>query len=312
MMRRAVLLLVLALLVPAPSAIGDIRTPEPTQLAVAISPPDFDHVVVLVMENKEYGQIIGSREAPYLNRLAKREGLATHFYGVRHPSLPNYLALLGGSTFGIHTDCTTCKVRGRNLVDQLEEAGISWKGYMGAMPHACYRGAYAGRYAKKHDPFMYFTDIANDRSRCRLVQPIDHLLDDLRSDRLPRFALVSPDLCKDMHDCSVRTGDRYLSHLVPKILDGLGADGVLFLTFDEGSSSEGCCTNASGGHIATIFAGPAVAAAPMRRSTPFTLYSILRTVEEAWGLPLLRQAGCGCTEAMTSFFLPPAATAATG
>ena len=265
------------------------------------TPPDFDHVVVLVLENKEYEQIIGSVQAPYINSLADDGALATRFYAIRHPSLPNYLALIGGSTFGVTTDCTSCHVGGRNLIDQLEAAGISWKGYMGGMPHACFRASGEGLYAKRHDPFMYFSNIYNNPDRCHRVQPIENMLTDIRNDRLPQYSFVSPDLCKDMHDCSVRAGDRYLSRLVPRVIGALGANGVLFLTFDEGSSDAGCCRFAHGGHIATVVAGPAVAS-PSRRPMPYDLYSILRTIEEAWGLPLLRKAGCSCTEPMTALF----------
>ena len=289
---KRLLPLVLALLTLAPASAA-LAAPPP--------PPDFDHVVIIVMENKEYGQIIGSRQAPYINDLADSGALATRFYAIRHPSLPNYLALLGGSTFGIKTNCTNCDIDAKNLVDQLEDAGISWKAYMGGMPRECYKGAYSGRYAKRHNPFMYFDSIREDRDRCRLVQPIEELKDDLAADTLPRFAFITPDLCKDMHDCSIRTGDRYLSRLVPKILTDLGTDGVLFLTFDEGSSSDGCCRFARGGHIATIAAGPAVPD-PRKRRVEYDLYSILRTIEEAWSLPLLRKAGCDCTESMGAMF----------
>ncbi len=298
MKRRVAAVVCLALSVAHVPTATAVRA-EPGRSAT--TPPDFDHVVVLVMENKEYEQIIGSGQAPYINSLADGYALATHFYGIRHPSLPNYLALLGGSTFGVTTDCTSCHVKGRNLVDQLETAGISWKGYMGGMPHACYDAAGSGTYAKRHNPFMYFTDIYRNRDRCRRVQPIENMLTDIRNDRLPQYSFVSPDLCKDMHDCSVGGGDRYLSRLVPKIIGALGTDGVLFLTFDEGSSDAGCCRFAHGGHIATVVAGPAVAS-PSRRPMAYDLYSILRTIEEAWGLPLLRKANCSCTDPMTAVF----------
>src|SRR5205807_9453451 len=91
------------------------------------APPRFTRVVVLVMENKDYGQVIGSAEAPYIGSLARRYALATGYYGVRHPSLPNYLALVGGSTFGITSDCTDCAVHGTSLVDELERRRISWR-----------------------------------------------------------------------------------------------------------------------------------------------------------------------------------------
>src|SRR3989442_1888849 len=91
-------------------------------------------IAVILMENKESGQVIGSRDAPFLNRLARSYSSATRFYGTSHPSLPNYLALTGGSTFGIHSDCTSCRVASTNLVDQLEAAGVSLLACMERMP----------------------------------------------------------------------------------------------------------------------------------------------------------------------------------
>ena len=96
--------------------------------------PTSSHVITIVMENKEYGSIIGDADAPYVNRLAARYGLATNSYGVRHPSLPDYLALTSGSTHGIDSDCTDCHVDARNVVDQLEAARFTWKAYMEDMP----------------------------------------------------------------------------------------------------------------------------------------------------------------------------------
>ena len=102
------------------------------------------HVVVIVMENAEYGEVIGNRAAPYVNALARRYGLATQSYAITHPSLPNYLALVSGSTHGISSDCTGCRVHGTNLVDELEAGGISWKAYLEDVPAPCFDGAGTG------------------------------------------------------------------------------------------------------------------------------------------------------------------------
>lgn len=254
------------------------------------------------MENKEYGQVIGSPEAPYINALAARYGLATAFYGTSHPSLPNYLALTGGSTFGISSDCTTCSVDATNLVDQLAGHGISWKAYMQGMPHACYPGATYGEYAKRHDPFMYFDDVRTDPSRCGRIVPFTQLGKDIAAGALPRFVWITPDVCQDMHDCPVATGDAFLKTLVPRLLPTLGTNGVLFLTWDEGTSDLGCCGGlARGGHIATIVAGPTVR--PVSRlAGPFDHYSILKTIEQSWGLPLLRGAADPATRSLGGFF----------
>ncbi|HEY1331403.1 MAG TPA: alkaline phosphatase family protein [Actinomycetota bacterium] len=260
--------------------------------------PDFSRVVVIVMENKEYGSIVGSSSAPYENALIRRYGLASSAFAVSHPSLPNYLALIAGSTFGIRSDCTDCSIRATNLVDQLERAGISWKAYLGGMPSACFRGASAGEYAKKHDPLLYFRDVAGAASRCRRVVPLSRLGTDLRADRLPRFVWITPDLCQDTHDCGVTAGDEFLRAEVPPLLRALGPLGVLFVAWDEGTSNAGCCRLAAGGHVPLIVAGPAVRRGARLRAA-VDHYSILRTIELAWGLTPLRGARCPCTRSLS-------------
>jgi membrane protein DedA with SNARE-associated domain len=259
------------------------------------------HVVVIVMENKSYGQVIGSRGAPYTNRLARRYGLATASYGIRHPSLPNYLALTGGSTFGISSDCTDCHVGARNIADQLEAAQRSWGAYLQGLPRPCFLGAGSGRYAKKHNPLAYYDDIAGNPARCAHLVPASRLDGDLRAGRLPSFAFLSPDLCNSTHDCGVGTGDRYLARVVPRVLRGLGPHGFLVLTYDEGESSGGCCQYASGGRIVTIVAGPDVKRGARLR-TPVDHYGTLRTIEDAFGLPPLGRAACGCSGSLRPLF----------
>ena len=260
---------------------------KPVPPAAAVPASSTSHVVVIVMENREYGRVM--RGAPYVAGLARTYASASSLFAIRHPSLPNYLALTGGSTFGIGSDCTSCHVRSTNLVDQLQAAHRSWKAYMEGLPHPCYKGARAGDYAKKHDPFLYYDDVASSRRRCGHVVPATQLGRDLRARRLPTFAWITPDLCDDTHDCSLTTGDRYLARLVPSVLRGLGPHGVLILTWDEGDSDAGCCGVARGGQIATVVAGPDV-----RRGTTIpgdlTHYSTLRTIEDLLGLPPMRAA----------------------
>jgi hypothetical protein len=242
------------------------------------------HVFVIVMENKEYGDVIGSSSAPYVNALARRYAAPTRFYGVSHPSLPNYLALTAGTTFGVQSDCTDCQQSGASIVDQLESAGRSWKAYMGGMPQACFKGASSGGYAKKHDPFMYYRRVADNPARCAKVVPEARLAADLRAGRLPSYGFLAPSLCDDTHDCSVASGDSYLARIVPPILKGLGPHGFLVLTWDEGSSGTG-----GGGHIATVIAGPGVKRGARPAST-YNHYSTLRTIEDALGLKHLGHA----------------------
>ncbi|MGZ4218231.1 MAG: alkaline phosphatase family protein [Solirubrobacteraceae bacterium] len=261
------------------------------------------HVALIVMENEEYGGVIATRSAPYINGLARRYALARAMYAVGHPSLPNYLALTGGSTFGIHSDCTSCNVDGTSLVDQLERAHVSWKAYMEDLPHPCFTGASSGDYAKKHDPFAYYTRITDDPRRCGNIVPLTRLGADERAHALPRFIWITPNLCHDMHDCGVSTGDRFLATLVPALLRSLGRNGVLFLTWDEGSSDAGCCQLAAGGHVATVVAGPG-ARRGARMITPADHYSVLQTIEDLFRVPRLRGAACSCTVSLRTLLMP--------
>jgi hypothetical protein len=244
------------------------------------------HVVVIVMENKEADRVLGAPDAPFLTRLAKRSGVADASYGVTHPSLPNYIAMVSGSTQGIRTDCTDCAADGPNLAGQLEKARRTWGAYLQGLPRPCARPAYAGRYAKKHDPFAYDDSIAADRSRCRQRVPLRQLAADIRRDRLPDFAFIAPDLCADTHDCSVKIGDRFLSRLVPGLLPALGPHGFLVVTYDEGVSLDGCCGGSHGGRIATVVTGADVTRGGTM-AKPIDHYGVLATIEDTFGLPRL-------------------------
>ncbi len=257
---------------------------SPTQRPRAAS-STATRVVLLVEENHEYGGIIGSPSAPFLNSLATSGTLLTSYYGVRHPSLPNYLALLGGDTFGVTSNCTGCGVHATNLIDQLEAAHISWRGYFQGLPEPCSNVAFAGAYAKKHNPFMYFDDIRADPTRCRNVVPFDRFQADVAAGRLPRFVFVVPDQSHDMHSGSVVAGDRWAR----AVYDGLVAsparqeDTRLVVTLDEGSSRAGCCGGlAAGGHVATIVAGPRVARGVTNDT--YHHYSLLASIESLFGL----------------------------
>jgi hypothetical protein len=252
------------------------------------------HVAVIVMENEEYADIIGSSETPFINGLARRYALAKQAYAVSHPSLPNYLALTGGSTFGISGDCTGCSVQATSIIDQLERARLSWRAYMEDLPRPCFVGAGAGDYAKKHDPFLYYTP---DGRWCPNVVPLGRLYADERAHSLPRFIWITPNLCHDMHDCDPSVGDRFLSRLLPSLLARLGRDGLVFLAWDEGSTDEGCCRLAAGGHVVTIVAGPGVRAGATL-ATPVDHYSVLQTIEDLFGLGRLRGAACACTPSL--------------
>jgi hypothetical protein len=257
------------------------------------------------MENEEDSDIVGSPAAPYANTLIRRYGLATQSYAISHPSLPNYLALTSGATHGVSSDCTECTVSASNIVDQLETARITWKAYLEDEPSTCFPGAGAGGYAKKHNPFIYYTDVAGSPHRCAHLVDFTTLATDLNAGTLPTYAWITPNLCDDGHDCGVSGGDRFLARTVPALLHELGPKGFLIVTWDEGSSSRGCCGGlAHGGHIATIVAGPTVRRGA-RASAPIDHYGVLATVEEALGLPLLAGARDPRGGRLTELFSSP-------
>ena len=302
--RLLVPLLVIASLLMA--ACGGSSPGKPIAALPAASRPTSasSHVTVIVMENKEATDVVGTSSSRYVTALARHYAIATRSYAIRHPSLPNYLALTSGSTHGIASDCTDCHVAGQNIVDQLEAAHLSWKAYMEDLPAPCSRVVGAGGYAKRHDPFMYYDDVARNPRRCRNVVSFDRLASDLRRGALPKFAFISPNLCHDTHDCDVATGDRFLAALVPRLLHESGPHGFVVLTWDEGSSDEGCCTNAHGGRIATIVAGPDVRR-QARSSRPVDHYGVLRTLETALGLRPLGGAALPRSGSLDSLFVRP-------
>jgi phosphatidylinositol-3-phosphatase len=284
------------------------RTPSPVT-ALRGGPPA--HIAVIVMENEEFSAIIGSRQTPFINALARRYALARSMYAITHPSLPNYLALTGGATFGITSDCTDCHVpTATSLAGQLSAAHLSWKAYMEDLPRPCYRGTGAGDYAKKHDPFLYYDRIAHNAAQCAHVVPLTALAVDERAHALPRFTWITPNLCHDMHDCSPPHGDAFLAGIVPPLLTALGPRGLLVLTWDEGTSDDGCCRLAAGGHIVTILAGP-LAATRGRLAAPVDQYSILQAIEDLWRLKRLRGAACPCTPSLAPLLRDVAGTGST-
>ena len=289
----------------APRTTSTAQSSRTVADATGTAPSTSSHIVVIVMENKENTDVLGSSAAPYFNGLAQRYGVATQSYGITHPSLPNYLALTSGSTQGITSDCTGCSVAAPNIVDQLTTAGISWKAYLQDYPAPCFMGATAGNYAKRHNPFIYYNDIAQNPALCSHLVGFDALTADLQSGRLPTYAWITPNVCNDTHDCGVTTGDSFLAATVPPLLRALGPHGFLVLTWDEGSSNAGCCGSAAaGGHIATVIAGPDVVPGSQETS-PLDHYGVLATIERALALPLLAGAADARNGQLDRLFTSP-------
>ncbi len=245
--------------------------------------PNFDHIVVLLLENKPAESITDNSSAPYINSLMKKYSYTTNYSAVANPSLPNYLALIGGSTFNITSDCTSCFISSPDVVDNLEKAHKTWKAYMESMPSSCFIGS-KDRYAQKHNPFIYFDDIRNNKDRCKNIVPYTELSGDLIDVKsTPHFVWITPDLCSDMHDCSVAHGDEWLSKQVPSILNSpsfTSQSSLLIITFDEGDKNNN--------KILTIFVGSQVKHNFVSHSL-YTHYSLLHTIEASWGLPSLTE-----------------------
>jgi hypothetical protein len=252
-----------------------------TQAARADGPPQLDHIFTIVLENHNYSSILGNTaEAPYTNSLITQYSTAANYAGVSHPSLPNYLALTGGSTFGVTTDCTDCFVTATSIADRVAASGRTWKSYEESIPAPCFVGD-AYPYAQKHDPFIYYNDIRTSAA-CNNIVPYSALGADLASaSTTPNYAFITPNLCDDTHDCAIATGDQWLSHNVPAILQSPAftqQKSALFITYDEDE-------NGANQVLTIVITNSAVnVPAGYRSSVAYNHYSLLKTVEWAWGL----------------------------
>src|SRR5215469_7457941 len=308
--------------------------------------PHYRHIIEIMMENTSYGTIIGNPLAPNLNALASKYGLATDYFGVTHPSEPNYVANMAGSFFGIQDDnqfyCThalastdpNCAgttvdhtVSAPNLASQLQGIGKTWKGYFQNLPPVpstglikipgptgtpAPNGPYSFKwpsntdalYASKHNPFVNFT---NTQDEVANMVPDTQLGTDLATGKLANFSLVVPDQCHDMHGttpCSdanalISTGDQYVGQIVSMIIHSEvwehGRNAIV-ITWDEddfsdvGKPGTGCCgADPGGGHVATIVITN-FSKRHVVYSTPSNHYSLLLSMEQAFGLPCLEHA----------------------
>jgi phospholipase C len=252
--------------------------------------PNFDHIVLIVMENEGYDQVIGNPKMPNLNALAKQYVLLNNYFARTHPSLPNYISLVSGDTQKITSDCTTCFVDAPNLADEIEASGRTWKSYEESMPSPCFIGD-ANPYAQKHDPFIYFDSIRNNPARCQQsIVPLTQLDTDLAANQLPNFSFITPNLCNDGHNCSLDVADKWLAQMVNKLQSSpaLGQNSLIIITFDEAVSSNkaSCCgmPAKAGGQVATILISP-LAKPGYVDNAPYSHFGLLKTILVAWDLP---------------------------
>jgi phospholipase C len=220
---------------------------------------------------------------------------------IRQPSLPNYIAATSGDTWGIADDGAPAAhpLTAPSIFSQVRDAGMTWRSYQESAPASCSLTS-SGLYAVKHDPAPYYLGIRADCASWDVplgTTSAGRLVDDITAGTLPAFSFITPNLCNDMHDCSVATGDRWLSQIVPKILAGpnyLAGDTALVITFDEGTSTSN--------RIATIVVSPTTPAGT-RSAAAFDHYSLLRTTEEMLGITtFLGHAGDPGTAGMRAAF----------
>jgi phospholipase C len=277
-----------------------IPLPTPTQIPLV---PNFKHVVIVIFENKEFGTVIGSQNMPYFNILAQTNTLLTQYYAVTHPSLPNYIALISGDTQGITSDCEDCFVNSTSLPDLIEQSGRTWKTYQQSMPSPCYVGSTL-HYVQKHNPFVYFDSVRLDEARCnQSVVPLEQLDADLSNGLLPDFTFITPNIFYSAHDCALELSDAWLKTLLGRLIPALDATDepyLVVLTWDEGQGNHSCCglPLEAGGRIATILISPQ-ARHNFQDDTPYSHYSLLKTVSAAWGLPYLGRAADDATALIT-------------
>jgi acid phosphatase len=275
---------------PASVAAASVSQDSP-RVRAAASGQYFDHIVLIVLEGLNICDLLTycGGYAPYLTGLSDTYGIADqdHYCNV-HPGLPNYLCLTGGTDFGCagynegprSNACTAAAWNATNIADRLEGAGLTWKAYMEDMPSVCHALS-SGLYEVRRNPFVYYRDIATNGTRCARVVPsgdaASALLGDLASpSTAPNYLWLTPNSCNGMQTCRISVGDRYLSVLIPKILNSTVFQtrrAALVVTFAE----------AYGFPIYHVWAGPVVKRAYVS-SYPYTHYSVLATIESNWNL----------------------------
>lgn len=248
------------------------------------------HVIIILMENEAYSQVIGSSSAPYETSLASHYASATNYFALSHPSLPNYFALVAGSTFGVTTDCSPsqCSISGPTIANLLDSHGLTWKEYAESMPNNCSQtDSSDSLYVTKHNPFVYFNSITNNTGSgttsayCNShVVSFAQFWTDLQSSNLPNYSFITPNICDDAHSCPLSTGDAWLSMVIPRIINSSSfSSTAIFVTYDEGTGS----TPNTPSQIPCILVSP-FAKQGFASDIYYTHYSLLATVEAIFQL----------------------------
>ena len=278
---------------------------------------NFQHVFIIMMENTGYDSLIGNPNAPWINTAAATYGLARNYYGVSHPSQPNYIAATSGSLNGVTSD-NNVTIDVPNIVDQLEAHGKTWKAYMQSLS-LCNGDLLASScgnqiYERKHNPFISYVDVQDNAARKANIVDYSALATDLANNNVPDYVWISPDQCHDMHGrgapdtdpCSfdneqdlIAAGDAFLSSAVSAIMNSHAWTGnsVIFITWDESDftgtgpvgfgDTRGCCdANPGGGQVVTLAISHSDHSA-RTSDVAYNHYSLLATIEDGWHLGCL-------------------------
>lgn len=240
--------------------------------------PRFNKVMIIVLENTSYDDAV---EQPFIGSLTHRGALLTRFSAETHPSQPNYLALISGSAHGVHDDYNV-SIDAPHVGDLLEAKGLQWKVYAEGYPGSCFLGDKAGDYVRKHVPFLSFTNVQTNPTRCSRIVNASQLSQDIQTGTLPNYSLYIPDQRNDGHDTGVSFADEWLSTTFgPLLLDRRFTDGLLLVvTFDEGKSF------LSSNRVLTVLLGDSVEPGA-RSDKAYNHYSLLRLVEDEFALGTL-------------------------
>ncbi|HEY4055629.1 MAG TPA: alkaline phosphatase family protein [Kofleriaceae bacterium] len=234
----------------SPSAALGAKCEALSAMAAPETPTVKGTVFTIVMENRDRDEIIGNKKAPYINSLASQYAQAANYHDAFvHPSEANYIWMASGQNFGVldDNDPSAHSLDSQShLVDQLEEAGITWRSYQESMGAPCGLKSH-GRYAAKHNPFVFFSDVNGwdgtkfqPSERCNQhVVDYSELGNDIAANNVPDYAFITPNLDNDMHDGTIAEGDAWLATEVPKLMatDAYQKGGVIFILWDEGSGS---------------------------------------------------------------------------
>lgn len=250
-------------------------------------PPPFHKALIVIFENTNYQDAI---KQPFMASLAAKGALLANDHAIAHPSLPNYIALTSGGTWGVDSD-NDASLKVRHIGDLLDAAHKSWKVYAEAYPGGkgkCFLGSYSGTYARKHVPFLNYADVQKNPLSCAKVVNAEEFKKDVLSRSLPDFALYIPDLRNDAHNTDVRYADRWFQKTFGPLLPQLSKDELLIITFDEDGSYDAATKNykKSANRVFTAFYGAGIRAGAVSKRR-YDHYSVLKTVEKALGLKSL-------------------------